>query len=50
LAPGQVDAAKQCQQREFIEGYFNLKVDLGPINRIYPVDASHPTHRGFPLQ
>jgi transposase len=41
LVPGQVDADKQ---REFIADYFKLKAHLGPHDRIYHVDAVHPTH------
>jgi len=44
LVPGKVDEDKQREQREFIEGYFKLKTELGPKDRIYHVDAVHPTH------
>jgi transposase len=44
LVPGQVDADKQREQREFIADYFKLKAHLGPHDRIYHVDAVHPTH------
>jgi len=44
LVPGKVDEDKQREQREFIEGYFKLKAELGPKDRIYHVDAVHPTH------
>ena len=44
LVPGQVDEDKQQEQREFIEAYFKLKADLGTKDRIYHVDATHPTH------
>jgi transposase len=44
LVPGKVDADKQQEQREFIEGYFKLQAELGPKDRLYHVDAVHPTH------
>jgi transposase len=44
LVPGQVNEDKQQEQQEFIEDYFNLKDELGPKDRIYHVDAVHPTH------
>ena len=44
LVPGKVDEDKQREQRAFIESYFNLKANLGPKDRIYHVDATHPTH------
>ncbi len=44
LVPGQVDEDKQREQRAFIESYFKLKTQLGPKDRIYHVDATHPTH------
>ena len=44
LVPGKVDEDKQREQQEFIEGYFKLKMELGPKDRIYHVDAVHPTH------
>lgn len=44
LVPGKVDEDKQREQQEFIEGYFKLKAELGPKDRIYHVDAAHPTH------
>jgi len=44
LVPGKVDEDKQREQQEFIEGYFKLKAELDPKDRIYHVDAVHPTH------
>ena len=44
LVPGPVDADKQREQREFIERYFKLKAELDPQDRIYHLDAVHPTH------
>jgi len=44
LVPSQVDEDKQREQQEFIAGYFKLKAELGPKDRIYFVDAVHPTH------
>ena len=44
LVPGQVDEDKQREQQEFIEDYFKLKAKLDPKDRIYHVDAVHPTH------
>ena len=44
LVPGKVDEDKQREQQEFIEGYFKLKAELGPKDRIYHADAVHPTH------
>jgi transposase len=44
LMPGQVDAAKPGEQREFMARYFNLKAHLGPHDRLYHLDATHPTH------
>lgn len=44
LVPGKVDEDKQRQQRQFIEDYFALKAELGPHDRLYHVDATHPTH------
>lgn len=41
LVPGKADAEKQ---QEFVENYFELKAELGPKDRIYHVDATHPTH------
>jgi len=41
LVPGKADAEKQ---REFIEKYLKIKAELGPRDRIYYVDATHPTH------
>ena len=41
VIPGKMDTEKQ---KEFIEQYFLLKNDLGPKDRIYFADASHPTH------
>lgn len=41
LVPGKADAERQA---EFIEKYFQLKAELGPKDRIYHVDAMHPTH------
>jgi len=44
LVPSQVDAEKQRAQQAFIADYFELKAALGPTDRIYFVDAVHPTH------
>jgi len=44
LVPGKVDAAKQQEQRDFLQAYFALKADLGPHDRVYHVDGVHPTH------
>ena len=44
LVPGPVDEDKQRAQREFIERYFKLKAELDPKDRIYHLDAVHPTH------
>jgi transposase len=44
LVPGPVDADKVQKQQEFVEEYFQLKASLGPKDRIYHVDAVHPTH------
>jgi transposase len=44
LVPGKVDAEKQQEQQEFTEEYFKLKAELGPNDRLYHVDAVHPTH------
>jgi transposase len=44
LVPGPVDVDKQREQREFIERYFKLKAELDPKDRIYHLDAVHPTH------
>ena len=44
LVPGKVDADKQQEQREFIDKYFKLQAELGPKDRLYHVDAVHPTH------
>jgi transposase len=44
LVPGPVDEDKVRKQKEFVEKYFQLKVSLGPKDRIYHVDAVHPTH------
>lgn len=44
LIPGAVDEAKQREQGEFIERYFNLKAELEPQDRLYHLDAVHPTH------
>jgi transposase len=44
LVPGKVDEDKRQEQQEFITGYFKLKTELGPKDRIYHVDAVHPTH------
>lgn len=44
LVPGKVDAAKQQEQREFLQEYEALKADLGPTDRVYHVDGVHPTH------
>jgi len=44
LVPGKVDVEKQQEQQEFTEEYFKLKAELGPNDRLYHVDAVHPTH------
>jgi transposase len=44
LMPGPDDENKQREQADFIERYFNLKAQLGPHDRIYHLDAVHPTH------
>lgn len=44
LVPGKVDAAKQQEQRDFLQEYFALKADLGANGRVYHVDGVHPTH------
>lgn len=44
LVPGKVDAAKQQEQREFLQEYKALKDELGPNDRVYHVDGVHPTH------
>jgi len=44
LVPGKVDEAKQQEQRDFLQKYFDLKADLGPHDRLYHVDGVHPTH------
>jgi transposase len=44
LVPGPVDAEKAEKQQEFVDKYFQLKASLGPKDRIYHVDAVHPTH------
>jgi transposase len=41
LVPGK---AKADEQRAFVERYFKLKAELGSRDRIYFVDAVHPTH------
>lgn len=44
LVPGQITPDKQSEQQEFIKRYFKLKAELGPQDRLYHVDAVHPTH------
>jgi transposase len=44
LMPGPVDEDKLQKQREFVENYFEIKASLAPKDRIYHVDAVHPTH------
>jgi len=44
LVPGKVDEDKQREQQAFIETYFTLKAQLGSKDRIYHLDAVHPTH------
>ncbi len=44
LVPGQITSEKQAEQQEFIQRYFKLKAELGPHDRLYHVDAVHPTH------
>jgi transposase len=44
LVPGPVDEAKAQKQQEFVVNYFKLKAELAPEDRIYHVDATHPTH------
>lgn len=44
LAPGPVDEDKVRKQQEFVEKYFQCKASLGPQDRIYHVDAVHPTY------
>lgn len=44
LVPGKVDEAKQQEQRDFLQEYFELKADLEPNDRVYHVDGVHPTH------
>ena len=41
VIPGKVDSTKQT---EFIEQYQDLKKSLGPNDRIYFADATHPQH------
>jgi len=41
LVPGKVDEDKQREQQEFIAGYFTLKAELGPKDRIYHVEEQH---------
>ena len=41
LVPGKANAE---EQRQFVEKYFQIKAELGPKDRIYHVDATHPTH------
>ena len=41
LVPGKADAEKQ---HEFLAQYVKIKAELGPKDRIYFVDATHPTH------
>lgn len=42
LMPGKPPTA--AAQQAFIEQYFALKAQLGPQDRLYFVDAAHPTH------
>jgi transposase len=42
LMPGKPPT--EAAQQAFIEGYFALKAQLGPQDRLYFVDAAHPTH------
>lgn len=44
LVPGQIDADKQQEQRDFLQKYFDLKAELAPHDRVYHVDGVHPTH------
>lgn len=44
LVPGPVDEDKVRKQQAFVDGYFQLKASLGPKDRLYHVDAVHPTH------
>jgi len=42
LLPGK--PPKEEPQRAFVNGYYELKAQLGPQDRLYLVDAAHPTH------
>lgn len=44
LVPGQVTEAKTREQRAWVQQYERLKATLGPHDRLYHVDAVHPTH------
>lgn len=44
LVPGKLTAAKQQEQRTWVQHYGQLKATLGPHDRLYHVDAVHPTH------
>ena len=44
LVPGKVDTDKQQEQQAFVTAYFELKAELAPTDRVYHVDAVHPTH------
>lgn len=44
LVPGKVDEDKRREQQEFVKNYFDLKAELGLRDRLYHVDAVHPTH------
>lgn len=48
LMPGQVNEAKQQEQQAFLIDYDQLKADLAPHDRLYHVDATHPTHNVQP--
>jgi transposase len=44
LVPGPVDEDKVRKQQEFVDKYFELKASFGSKDRLYHVDAVHPTH------
>lgn len=44
LVPGTLTEAKQREQHEWVQHYEHLKATLGPCDRVYHVDAVHPTH------